>query len=138
MNKSFFTKKIDGLTMMEMLTVMVIVGILFLIAMPVVEPLIAKAKATEAKTQLNHVYKLEKSYYYEYSKYTNDLAAIGFEQVNLKTEEGGQANYRIEVVEASVNSFLVKATAVIDFDSDGNFNTWEIDEKQNLKESIPD
>jgi len=42
----------------------------------------------------------------------------------------GNANYRIEIVEASTAGFKAIAIAVVDFDGDGNFNTWEINEEK--------
>jgi type IV pilus assembly protein PilE len=68
-----------------------------------------------------------------YSRYSNNLNEIGFEHEKLATE-GGKANYLIEVVESSITGFKARATAVVDFDGDGNFNTWEIDEAKNLIE----
>lgn len=139
MPKYFYTKKIDAFTLTEVLVVLVIVGILVLLALPNLMPLITKAKSTEAKIQLQHVYTLEKNIFYERSKYTADLLALGFQQEPLVTDsENGKANYRIEVVEASPTTFLAKATAVADFDGDGVFNVWEIDHNKNLKEVVLD
>lgn len=38
--------------------------------------------------------------------------------------DGGNANYRIEVVEAGENGFKAQAVSVVDFDKDGVFNVW--------------
>jgi len=121
----------------ELLVVLIIIGILVLLALPSLLPLISKAKSTEAKLQLEHLYTLEKSYFFEMSKYTNDLSEISYEQQKLSTD-GGQANYKIDVVEYSANTFKAKATAVVDFDGDGVFNIWEIDQNKNLKETVKD
>ena len=117
--------------------VLVIIGILVLLALPNLMPLITKAKTTEAKVQLEHVYTLQKNHFYERSKYSSDLAEIGFVQEKLSTEEG-QANYRLEVVDAGQTAFLVRATAVVDFDGDGTFNVWEINQDKNLSEVVKD
>lgn len=100
-------------------------------------PLISKAKSTEAQLQLGHVYTLEKSFFYMQSRYSSDLKEIGFEQEKLSTE-GGNANFKIQVVEADNNSFKVIATSVVDFDGDGVFNVWEINQEKQLKEVTPD
>lgn len=72
-----------------------------------------------------------------YSKYSDDFETIGFEPQALVTE-GGKANYMIEIVEAGVSGFVARATAVVDFDGDGAYNTWEIDQDKNLIETIKD
>lgn len=131
------TKKLRAFTLMELLIVLIIVGILVLLALPNLMPLISKAKSTEAQLQLKHVCTLEKSYFYMYSKYNANLTEISYEPAKL-TSEGGNANYQIEVVEASSNSFRARATAVADFDGDGVFNVWEVDQDQNIKEVTPD
>ncbi|HWZ23377.1 MAG TPA: prepilin-type N-terminal cleavage/methylation domain-containing protein [Cytophagaceae bacterium] len=137
--KKYLGVKLQAFTLTEVLVVLVIVGILVLLALPNLMPLISKAKSTEAKVQLEHVYTLEKTFFYEKSKYSTDLAAIGFVQEKLVTEsDNGQANYRIEITDAGPTTFLAKATAVVDFDGDGVFNVWEVDQDKNIKESIPD
>lgn len=129
--------KISAFSLTELLVVLVIIGILVLLAVPSLMPLISKAKSTEAQIQLGHLYTLEKNYFYMHSKYTNDLDELGFEQVKL-VDQGGQANYRIEVSEASNSSFKATATSITDFDQDGNFNVWEIDQDKNLSETVKD
>ena len=52
--------------------------------------------------------------------------------------DGGNANYRIEVVEAGENGFKAQAVSLVDFDKDGVFNVWEIDQDKNLKETVKD
>lgn len=125
-------------TLTELLVVLVIIGILVLIAYPNLMPLISNAKSTEAKLQLEHVYNLEKSYFYMHSKYSTDLKEIDFVQEKLSSEEGGRANYRIEIVNATNNAFKARATAISDFNGDGKFNVWEIDQEKNLQETVQD
>ena len=136
---SFYNKKLKAYTLTEILVVLVIIGILVLLALPNLMPLITKAKSTEAKIQLEHLYTLQRNYFFEKSKYTNDLQAIGFTQEKLTTEgQDGRANYRIEIVQASPNTFVGRATAVADFNGNGTFNVWEIDQDNNLKEVVQD
>lgn len=129
--------KLKSFTLTEVLVVLIIIGILILLALPNLMPLITKAKSTEAKIQLEHVYTLEKSFYFEKSKYSNQLSELSFEQQKLTTQ-GGQANYRIEITEANERGFRARATAVVDFDGDGVFNVWEINQDKSLTEVTPD
>jgi type IV pilus assembly protein PilE len=130
-------KKVDAFTLPELLVVLIIIGILVLLALPKLMPLITRTKATEAQLQLKHVYTLQKSYFYMHSKYSDNLSVIGFEHEKLITD-GGPANYQIEITEAAIEGFKATATAVVDFDGDGNLNVWEIDQENNLTEKIPD
>ena len=102
----------------ERLVVLVIIGILVLVALPNLMPLISRAKATEAQQQLTFLHSLEQSYFYTYSRYSGDLSELGFEQALLVTD-GGNANYRIEVISADEKGFKAQAVSVVDFDKDG-------------------
>jgi len=132
-----FTKKIKAFSLTELLVVLVIIGILVLLALPVLMPVISKAKSTEAQLQLGHIHQMEKSYFYLHSKYSTDMEEIGFEQAKLVSEDGN-ANYKIEIIEASHNTFKARATSITDFDGDGIFDTWEIDQDKHLKQVIKD
>jgi len=130
-------KKIKAYTLPELLVVLIIIGILVLIALPNLMPLITKAKNVEAKQHLSFVYTLEKSHFYIHSKYSDDLEMIDY--IAEKTvKEGGTANYQVEIIRADYNGFLARATSVVDFDQDGVFNTWEIDQDKNLLEVVKD
>jgi type IV pilus assembly protein PilE len=130
-------KRLPAFSLPELLIVLVIIGILVLLALPNLMPLISKTKSTEAQLQLQHIHTLQKSHFYMYSMYSNDLDEIGFEQEKLVTEEG-RANYLIEIVESGTTTFRARATAVVDFDGDGTFNVWEIDQDKNLRETVRD
>lgn len=139
MTTRLFKQKVKAYTLTEILVVLVIIGILVLLALPNLLPLITKAKSTEAKVQLEHLSTLQQSFFYEKSKYSPDLTEVGFIQEKLTTDgKDGRANYKIEVVNATNNAFLARATAVTDFDGDGTFNVWEIDQDKNLKEVVAD
>ena len=129
--------RLKGFTLAELMTVLCIIGILVLLALPKLMPLISKTKSLEAQLQLKHVLQLEKTYFFMNSKYSANLEEIGYEQAPLVSEDG-TANYKIEIVEANNKSFIAKATSVSDFDGDGNINVWQIDEKEKLKEITPD
>lgn len=131
--KNIHTTKLRAFTLNELLVVLIIIGILVALAIPSLLPLISKARSTEAKLQLNSLLTYQKTYFFENAKYAPSLDDAGFEQQKLSTE-GGQANYKIEITEATNNAFKARATSVVDFNGNGTFNVWEIDQDNHLKE----
>ncbi|MGX7666037.1 type IV pilin protein [Flavobacterium pedocola] len=129
--------KTPSFNLQEMLIVLAIIGILVLIALPNLMPLITKAKSVEAQTQLKAIYNAEKQHYFMYSKYSNDFKEIDFETPKT-VKENGNANYSYEIIETSNNSFKARATAVTDFNGNGTFNVWEIDQNGVPKQTIND
>ena len=132
--------KLKGMTLTELLVVLAILGILLLLAFPVLKPLFTKAHAMEAQTNLKHLARLQETYYLQHTQYTDRFEQLGFEQAALKSTSGeqGTANYRIEILEISRSNYLARATAVTDFDSDGTYNVWEIDKAGIPQEVVPD
>ncbi len=130
-------KKVPAFNLQELLVVLVIIGILILIALPNLMPLISKAKSIEAQSQLTALHGMQRTHFYMHSKYSNDLTRVDF--LAPKTvKEGGRSNYEYEIIEATNSTFKARATAITDFNGDGKFNVWEIDQDQNLKEVIKD
>lgn len=135
--KNIAYKKAPSFNLQEMLIVLAIIGILLLLAMPKLMPLIAKTKSLEAQVQLKHIYNMQTLYSYSYSKFSPDLNDIDFEAPKT-VKDGGTSNYTYEVVQASSDNFVVRATAVVDFDRDGIYNIWEIDVNGNPKQIVKD
>ena len=123
--------------MTELRVVLVIIGILTLIALPRFMNMTTKAKTTEAKTMLRTLHALMQAYYFEHDQYATDAALIGFEQAPT-VENGGNARYAITVESADGAQFVAVATAVVDFDKDGTFNVWEVNQDGLIIERTPD
>lgn len=113
------------MTLTELLVVLAIMGILILVAYPIVTPLFQRTRSQEAKLNLAHLANLQKVHYLEHTRYGNELKSIGFEQEILDSE-GGKAFYQIAITEASPADFRATATAIADFDGDGIYNVWEV------------
>lgn len=127
MEQIFIKRKLPAYNLQEILIVLAIIGILLLLAMPKLMPLISKTKSLEAQTQLKYIHNMQVLYSYSYSKFSNDFDQIDFEAPKT-VKDGGNANYLYEIVSANSDEFKVRATAIVDFDRDGIYNVWEIDE----------
>lgn len=135
--KKMKSKKLKSFNLQEMLIVLAIIGILLLLALPNLMPLIAKAKSVEAQTQLKAIFNAEKQHFFMQSKYSSNFEEIEFE--NPKTvKENGSANYVYQIISADASNFKVRATAVTDFNGNGVFNVWEIDQNGNPKQITKD
>lgn len=132
-----YKRTLRAFSLPELLVVIVIIGILVLIALPNLMPLISRAKSIEAQQQLIFLHSLQKTHFYTYSKYSDSIDELGFEQQPLVTN-GGNANYLTEIIEATDATFRATATSVVDFDQDGIYNVWEIDQNKQLVEITKD
>jgi type IV pilus assembly protein PilE len=137
MKLKHFWRDSSGFTLTELLVVIVIIGILAALTIPRFLNVTTSAKMTEAKLMLKQVYNLERGYYLENDTYSSDLQAINFEPEKLKTE-GGNARYKIAITKATDTEFIATATAVVDFDKDGTYNVWSINQDGVLKQEVPD
>lgn len=126
----------EGFTLTEMLVVLIIIGILVMLAVPKFSSVINRTKMTEAKLMLKEVYTLEQAFYDEFDRYSNSLDEVGFKQDPLTTEDG-EARYKIDLI-ATDTSFTATATSVVDFDRDGQFNVWKIDQDKKLIQRVAD
>ncbi len=130
-------KKEDGFSLTELLIVLAIIGILIMIAVPLYQNVTTRAKTTEAKTQLAFLHTLQRVYHLEHDSYSTEFTSIGFEHEKMITE-GGRARYQIEIESAGQAEYLATATSIIDFDNDGVFNKWQVDQEGNVEQVIPD
>ena len=86
----------SGLTIIELLVSIAILGALVILATSKYEKNVAKSRRAEAKLALASVYSLEKSFYSEYTAYLPSLDAIGyapegykrFYKIGWKTTDG--------------------------------------------------
>ncbi len=136
-NNIKINKKLPAYNLQEILIVLVIIGILLLLALPNLMPLISKTKSIEAQTQLKYIYNSQTSYRYMYSKYATDFSEIDFEAPKT-VNENGTSNYSYEILSSTNNHFKARATAITDFDGDGIYNVWEIDETGTPKQTVKD
>lgn len=137
MNRPLKKGHVDAFSLAEILIVLAIMGILIMLVVPNQAGVASRTKSLEAQQELKMVHNLQYAYYLQFSKYSSDLQAINYIPHKLNGE-GGTALYRISMSDATTAVFKARAEAVQDFDGDGKFNTWEIDQSGLLKEVQPD
>jgi type IV pilus assembly protein PilA len=85
--KSIIGKRQAGFSLVELMIVVAIIGILAALAVPRFQSFQAKARQSEAKNNLSHMYTLQMSYYGDNDKYA-DVAPIGRGKCTTKNDIG--------------------------------------------------
>lgn len=132
-----FRTKVSGLSLLEVLTVLIIIGLTSLVVVRNLSPTVNKVKKKEAQIQLTLIQTFQQTYFMEFTKYSGDLEELGYAQRLLSTN-GGDANYKIEIVDASVTGYKARATAVVDFNQNGTMDVWEIDQTGKVTNTVKD
>jgi type IV pilus assembly protein PilA len=120
-------KGAKGFSLVELMVVVAIIGILAALAVPKFQNFQAKAKQSEAKSNLSHIYTLEQTYSAENDTYLANLTNIGF-----MAEGMVRYNYTATV---AANTFTATATATSNavIRSDCTFaDTWTINQVKAL------
>ena len=115
-------KNRKGFTLIELMVVVVIIGVLAALAIPRFLGSTGKAKKSEAKTVLKHLYQMERMYYQEFDNYVAGASSAALEASSLDwNSPGADARYNYSVVVAGDN-FTAIATELADADGDGIAN----------------
>ncbi len=99
-------KKDAGFTLIELLVVIIIIGILSAIALPSFLNQAAKARQSEAKTNVGAMNRAQQTYYLENQAFTNSIATLG---VGIKDTQN--YSYVANTVTALADNVANKATA---------------------------
>jgi type IV pilus assembly protein PilE len=94
-----------GVTLLELMVVVVVIGTLSAIAIPSYRGYSMRAQRTEAKSALLQLAANQERFYLQNNTYTTDLTALGF--IGGKTENGV---YTLAVGAASPTTFTASAT----------------------------
>lgn len=81
-------RSMRGVTLLELMVVVVIVGILTAIAFPNYRDFVARAKRAEAKAALLKIATNQEKFYLQNQRFSNNLAELGFSGPPFKSETG--------------------------------------------------
>lgn len=109
-------KNNKGFSLVELMVVVAIIGVLSAIGIPQISKYMARARQSEAKSNLASIYTANKAFFAEYSIYDNRFSVIGYRpEGRLRYNVGwsaagtrcnlGQAGYSAAVAAADNNRF---------------------------------
>lgn len=120
-------KSEQGVTLIELLIVVVIVGILAAVAYPSYRDHVTRAKRTEAKAALLQIATNQERHYLDRNRYTQDLRDLGFpDELSYLTDSEA---YIVRVTAADSNSYTAQAVYQEGGAEDGRCNTFTINER---------
>lgn len=128
-------KKMAGVTLMELMIVVVIIGILAAIAYPNYRQYAARAKRNEAKAELLKIATLQERFYLQNNTYTTDMTNLGYAAAS--NNKSDTESYNINVGAADANDFTATATYLNTDDEASVCKTFQIDGSL-TKTSSPD
>jgi type IV pilus assembly protein PilE len=116
------SKRSDGFSLIELLSVLAIVGILVAVALPELGVHIVSSRRVEAKLALTDLDRLQRVHYHEHHRYASNIRELGFkvEQGKYLSEtvyKGKYYKYSTKVLDEDGQSYVGFAVGSIDFDS---------------------
>jgi len=127
-------KNIRGITLIELMIVVVVVSILAAIAFPNYQEFSSRAKRNEAKAALLQVATNQERFYLNNNSFTLDMTNLGFANDPFTTETGA---YVIDVTSADATNFSATATYQLGGSEAGKCLTFTVDGR-GAKTSDPD
>lgn len=127
-------KTMRGITLTELMIVVVIVGILSALAYPSYRQYVARAKRNEAKAALLQIATNQERFYLQNNTYTTDMTNLGFNVAGNFLSD--TESYIIDVGAADASDFAATATYQNADDEAGKCATFTIDGRGN-KGSAP-
>lgn len=127
-------KYMGGVTLLELMIVVVIIGILASIAYPNYREFVARAKRNEAKAALLQIAQNQERFYLQNNTYTLDMTQLGFPDDPFITDT---ESYSVNVTVADANDFTAVATYQRPDAEKDKCQTFNIDGRGG-KTSLPD
>ncbi len=126
--------KMRGITLIELMVVVVIVGILLAVAYPNYRDFAARSKRNEARAALLQIATNQERFYLQNNTYTTDMTQLGFPvAAGFVTDSD---SYSVSVTSADANNFTAVATYQFADNEAGKCQTFQLDARGN-KSSAP-
>jgi type IV pilus assembly protein PilE len=116
-------KHIRGMSLIELMVVVVIIGILAAVAYPNYRAYVERSKRTEARAALLQIATNQERVYLNTNQYTTDMTQLGFSASPFTTDSGA---YIVTVTAADANGFNAQAVYQEGGDEAGKCGTFTI------------
>ena len=127
--------KMRGITLIELMIVIVVIGIMAAIAYPNYREFVARANRNEAKAALLRIATNQERFYLQNNSYTCDMTRLGFPVANTFVTDS--QTYTVDVTACDSNNFTAQAVYNIPGDPEaGKCGTFLINGR-NVKTSAP-
>ncbi|MEM8817227.1 MAG: type IV pilin protein [Pseudomonadota bacterium] len=127
--------KMRGVTLLELMIVVVVLAIIVTVAIPNYFEFSARAKRAEAKAALLQIATNQEREYLQNNTYTTNMMRLGFEDAGCNTS--GSGSYTICVDAADANTFTASATWIRGGAEADKCGAFQIDGR-GVKRSTPD
>jgi type IV pilus assembly protein PilE len=128
-------KHMRGVTLIELMIVVIVIGILAAIAYPNYQEFTARAKRNEARAALLSLATNQERFYLNNNSFTQNLTQLGF--ATTPTWDTQTGYYRVQVTQADATNFSATATYLKGGTEAGKCLTFTIDGR-GQKTSAPD
>jgi len=121
--------KVKGITFIELLIAVAIIGILASVAYPSYTDFVMRSNRTEAQSELLRIANLQEQYFIDQRTYTSDLTDLGLsDNPFINTDTGGNYNFSATIGDDGT-SFTLTATTTGTFQNkDSTCTTFTINE----------
>ncbi len=129
--------KLKAFTLTELLIVLAVIGVLVLLALPMLSDVGTEAAMQEAYINLKAVKDKQAGYRAGKFKYCESMEELKFQSPKLE-KDGGTARFIYEIASADATTFTAKAISQVDFDGDGQFPEVTINQDGKIEVTVED
>ncbi len=129
-----FRQRMSGITLIELMIVVVIVAILAAVSYPNYREFTARAKRNEARAALLQIATNQERFYLQNNTFTSDLTDLGFSSSPFTTDTG---SYLVRVTAADASDYTATADYQLGGTEEAKCNIFQIDGRGG-KTSDPD